>query len=286
MDILKITEELDLLYENELYNKIENFLLSKMNEAEKEKNYNLKLALANELIGLYRSSSRFNEAIILCDNVIKLMNEMGIEKTINYATILLNVATVYRETGRIDEALTYYCNVFEIFNDNLSEDDMRLASLYNNMSLSYNEKRDYEKAFKLLEKALLIVTQNQNARIEEAITHSNIAISLIKMNRVNEAIKHIEVSLNIFIKTNNQKDFHYAATLSAMGDAQYMLKNYEKSLEYYYKSLLVTKNTVGKNSYYAITCSNIALTYDKLNNIEKKEEYASMSEDINSKLRS
>ena len=285
MDIRKTLGELDIFFEKKYYSGVENFLLSKIKEAEEENDSSSILTLLNELMGFYRSSSRYKQSIALGDNIISFMREMDLEETVSYATSILNVATAYREAGKIDESIAYYNDVLKIYKNTLSEYDMMFAGLYNNMSQAYIEKKDYEKACDLLGKALSIVVQNKGTEIEEAVTNSNLAMTLMKMNKLTEALKHIEKSLSIFEKKEGPKEFHYSATLSAMGEYQFMLKNYEKALEYFNRALEQIENNIGKNGHYAMTCANISLVYDKMNNKEQKEKYKFISEAIYNKLK-
>ena len=285
MDIRKTLDELDSLFEKKRYDEVENFLLSKIQEAEEEHDSSSKLTLLNELIGFFRSSSRHEEAIALGDRIISLMKEMGLEENVSYATSILNVATAYRAAGKIDESIAYYHEVLNIYKNTLPEDDMRLASFYNNMSQACIEIKDYEKACELLKKALSIVVLNNGAEIEEAITSSNLAMALMKRNQLSEALTYIEKSLSIFEKREGPKDFHYSAALSCMGEAQVMLKNYEKALDYFHRALGEIENNVGHNFHYAMTCYNISLVYDILNDMEQKDKYKSMAEAVYNKFK-
>jgi len=285
MDIRKTLSELDIFFEKKRYGEVETFLLSKIKKAEGENDSGSILTLLNELMGFYRSSGRHKEAIALGDEIVSLLKEMGLEETVSQATSILNVATAYREAGKIDESIKYYDVVLKIYNNTLPEYDMRLASLYNNMSQAWIEKKYYEKACNFLGKALLIVVQNRGTEIEEAVTNANLAMTLMKMNQLADALKHIEKSLSIFEKTKGPKDFHYSAVLSAMGEAQFKLKNYEKALGYFNKALDEIENNIGKNIHYAMTCVNISLVYDKLNNKEQKDKYSVMAEEIYNEFR-
>lgn len=285
MDIRKTLGELDLLFEKKCYDKIESFLLSKIQEAEEEHDSSSILTLLNELIGFFRSSSRYEEAIALGDHIISLVKEMGLEETVSYATSILNVATVYREAGKIDESMAYYLEVLNRYKNTLPEYDMRFAGLYNNMSQACIEIKDYEKACDLLRKALSIVVLNNGVEIEEAITSSNLAMVLMKRNQLTEALTYIEKSLSIFEKEEGPKDFHYSAALSGMGEAQVMLKNYEKALDYFHRALDEIEKNIGQNIHYAMTCANISLVYDKINDKEQKDKYKSMAEAVYNKFK-
>ena len=285
MDTKELLDELDLLYEKRLYDEVENFLLSKIKESKEENDRRSEITLLNELMGFYRTSSRNKELIDLCDYTISLLKEIGLEGTVAYATSALNAATAYREVGKVDKSLQYYGEVLKTYKAALPEYDMRFASLYNNMSIACNEKKHYEEAFALLSKALAIVVKNEGTETEEATTYSNMAKCLMKMNKLQEASKYAKKSLAIFEKKSGQKDFHYSASLSAMGEIQFIQGNYEEALKYFNHSLSEIENTIGKNSYYAITLSNISSAYDKLNNKEQRDKYKSEADEIFNKIK-
>lgn len=280
MEIKETLGELDILFVKRRYGEVESFLLSKIKEAEAENDSSSALTLLNELLGFYRSLNRFNEAIMLAAKIISLMKDMGIEEEVPYATSVLNIATVYREAGKIDEAIVYYNDVMKIYEKALPKNDMKFAGLYNNMSQAYTETKNYEKACDLLGKALSIVVQNKGTEIEEAVTNSNLGITLLKMNKLADALKHIEKSLSIFEKKAGPKDFHYSAALSVMGELQLTLKNYEKALEYFYRALDEIEDSMGKNSRYALICTKISLVYGEQNNTVQEEKYKTMAEAI------
>ena len=161
---------------------------------------------------------------------------------------------------------------------------MRLASLYNNMSLAYNEIKDYEIACLFLEKALSITVENENTEIEEATTHSNLATTLMRLNKLPEAVKHIEAALEIYESSDGPRDFHYSSALSTMGEALFRLKDSEGALEYYKRALNEIESSMGRNSSYVSTCRNISFIYNRLGNKEEAEKYKNMAEELQSSL--
>lgn len=284
MDIRKTLEELDLLYQEGLYDKLESFLLSKMEDAKEDKDLGSVITLANELLGYYRTTGRHRDSLALCDYLISLMRQTGLSETESYATTLLNIANAYREAGRTNQSLEYYDDVLKIYKNKIPEHDLRYAALCNNMSLAYNDKKDYKAASELLLKALEILDQNEGTEEEQAITNTNLAISLIRLDNLTDALAYLEKSLSIFEKIQGPKDFHHSSALSAMAELHFRLENYEKSLEYFQRSLAEIASSIGENSYYAMTCNNISLVYDKLGNREQKEKYQAMAEEIYHRL--
>ncbi|MCR5101742.1 MAG: hypothetical protein K6B41_10350, partial [Butyrivibrio sp.] len=87
---------------------IEKYLKDSINEADEEKNYTGYIAVCNELIGLYRSQKNFDNAYIACEDILTLMDSMGLSENVNFADALVTVAGVYRDAGRLSESQRYY----------------------------------------------------------------------------------------------------------------------------------------------------------------------------------
>lgn len=285
MDISKVIKEKDALFREMRFSEGEKFVLEKIEEAKEEGDIGAIITLSNELIGFYRTSSRYQDLMNISDDVILLMKNHDFEGTVPYATTLLNTATGYREAGKIDIALDLYKEVWETYKQTIPKTDMRLAALFNNMSQAYMMKKDYEKSYSFLEKALFVTEQNENVEIKKATSKTNMGHTLMAMNKVEEAIKYIGEALEIFEAPGKKRDFHYSAALAAMGEGVFLLKDYEKALEYYKKALTEIEYFMGRNKYYAITCKNIAKVYEQMNDQEEKEKHRAIADEILREIR-
>lgn len=256
MNIELVLQQLDSLFANHKVNQVEDFLTEKMEEAAKEGDRSAVITLMNEIIGHFRETGEFEKAVEYCKQVLLLMQKMGLEGTVAYATTLLNVANAYRAAGLLRESMTAYQTVKMIYEGNIAYNDFRYASLYNNMSLLFQEMGDYESACDCLERALSIVTQYSGARIETAVTYTNLAASELKLGRYEEAIENLKRAFSIF-EMDEDRDYHYSGALSAMGEAQYLAGNLEESARYYKLALREIERNVGRNKAYEITLQNL-----------------------------
>lgn len=256
MNIELVLSQLDSLFANHQVGQVEGFLMKKMEEAAEEGDRSAVITLMNELIGHYRETGEFDKAVEYCHQVLLLMQKMGLEGTVSYATTLINVANAYRAAGLLRESMAAYQNVKTVYEGNLAYNDFRYASLYNNMSLLFQEMGDYESACDCLERALGIATQYNNARIEVAVTYTNLAASQLKLGRYEEAIENLNRAFSIF-EMDEDKDYHYSGALSAMGEAQYLAGNLEESARYYQLALNEIERNMGKNKAYEITLQNL-----------------------------
>lgn len=99
MDINQVTGELDALFAQEKIDEIPQFLESHIAQAIREDAKDVLLTLYNEIIGFYRETGQYDQSIENCHKAIALMDEMGIQDTIPYATTLLNAANAHRAAG-------------------------------------------------------------------------------------------------------------------------------------------------------------------------------------------
>ncbi len=171
----RILNKLDDFLGRNDYKSAEEHILYWLSEGEKRGDNRQKLLLLNELAGLYRKLSRQNDAFNAAENALSLVKEMGIENNIGAGTTYLNCATVYKAFKMAEKALSLYEKAREIYEKKLPSGDKRLGGLYNNMALALVDLGDFEKAYKLYEKAIFIMEKVPDGLLDVAITYLNIA---------------------------------------------------------------------------------------------------------------
>ena len=277
MDINQFLNDLDNLYEARRINDVEPFFNESLAQAVAENDYSAQFTMLNEMMGFFRDTSQYDKSIKACHQCIDLMKRMGIEGTVDYATSLQNIANAHRAAGLLQESLDFYKQTFEIYKNNIPAGDYRFASLNNNIALLYQEMGDFGKAVEHLKRALGIIEKIEGAEIEVATTYSNLAASLLELDRisttkenagnenslVDEAVEYLEKALATYRK-DEVKNFHYSAALSAMAAAQCKLGNYEKAVPLYKEALKEIEVNMGRGTAYQITEENLNKVYEKL----------------------
>lgn len=256
MDINRVLEELDTYFKEYRTGEVEPFLISKMKEAEREGDSSSLVTLLNEMIGFCRDTSQYDKAGDYCRQVLQLLGRMGLEGTIPYATTLLNVANAYRAAGRWEESMEHYDTVFSLYQNKLSNTDFRYASLYNNRSLLYQEMGEFGKAAECLENALSIISNYKEAKIETAVTHTNLSAALLRLHKKKQAKEHILAAQEIFLQ-DQEKDFHYSAALSVLGEISFLEGDFAEAKKYYEEALFEIEKHTGKNESYERTRQNL-----------------------------
>ncbi|MCR5300862.1 MAG: DUF4125 family protein [Lachnospiraceae bacterium] len=256
MNIDAIYAEIDRLYTAGDNEGCEKYILENIEEAARNKEENIMIQLLNELIGHYRETGDFENLKLFSGKLLDILDNSSVKGSMAHATSLLNIANAYRAAGLLKESNRLYQEVKSYYDANVSPDSMLYASLLNNMALLFQEMNDHESAADCLERALGIARSHSDSRIEEASTCANLAATLIKLDRLDEAEEHLTRAFELFEK-DEVPDYHYSAALSAMGEIKFIKKEYGKSVEYYEKALNEIERCVGKSHAYEITKQNM-----------------------------
>ncbi|NLL78858.1 MAG: DUF4125 family protein [Clostridiales bacterium] len=252
MNLEKILQQLDAIHPIE---EVEPFLLEQMEEAKKQGDIHTLISLENEMIGHCRETSQFEKSKEYCKKVLELLQDSNLNGSVAHATTLINVANAYRAAGNLQESLQCFQAVFPLYEGRLEKTDFNYASLYNNLSLLYQEMGDFEKSCEALNHALEIVILYPEARIELAVTHTNLATSLLALGRLDDAQEHLNTAIALF-KEDEEKDYHYSAALGTLGQIQYKKGEYEAAADCFAKAMEEVEKHMGRTKAYEILQEN------------------------------
>ncbi|MEG0365843.1 MAG: tetratricopeptide repeat protein, partial [Coprobacillus sp.] len=260
-----ILNQIDQFYALNQYEEAYQYMLIQLEEAMIHKQDNIILGLLSELMGYYRVRAEFVLGNQMAIQAIKIIENLGLDKTIPSATTYLNIATLYRVQGLYKESSMYYQKAFNIYQQLLDESDERYISLYNNMSLLYQEINQLEQAIEYELKALSLIKDKENCEVETAITYTNLSQMYLTKNNYNEGMKFLNQAIDLFLQYAPQ-DPHYFATLASMAQAHYLKKEYTEALHIYEDVLEKIESTYGQNKDYQTVYDNYLLVQQKLNN--------------------
>ena len=253
MDIRAILATYDAMFGKCTLAGIETYLYEHIEQAKEQSETSVLFTLLNEMIGFCRDTTQKEKALKYCAELFQLLDDMKLEGSMEYATSLLNIANAYRAFGLLKESLELFGRVEQIYMQNLESEDFGYANLYNNWGLAYQEIQDYEKAKEVLLKALAVVDAHEYAVFPQATTRTNLAATLLQLGTeedYKEAIVYLQQALRIHEESGGE-DFHYSATLVAMGDAYCFQKDFSKAVEAYEAGLGEIEKHAGKNDNYA-----------------------------------
>lgn len=199
-------QNLDQCYTNGDADQIERFLL----EAEAQYRENtagaaeIGIAVYNELGSLYRGISRYDASISSFQHARELVEQEIGADSVQYATVLNNMAGTCRLMGHFDDALKLFHMAEEIYAHAGEEQSYAYASVLNNMSLVYRELEDLQPAIDYLEKALTIIRTMPNTEQEIAITYNNLAAMYRLANDTEKAKQCVDLAIE-FLKSAERK---------------------------------------------------------------------------------
>lgn len=254
--------KLDEMYNNPKY--LEDYLKGGVSSALKQGDKAAALVILNELMGLYRVTDKHEKCFECAERALVLSEELGIKGTVNYGTVLLNIATAYRVMKKYDKAQEYYFQVKNIFEKGLDKHDYRMAALYNNLSLLYSETGRLDEAKNQLEKAMEIVKNLDDSDIEIAITHTNLGNLYFALQDTEKGAENMLKAVEIFENQPGERDAHYPSALSGLGEAYFNMGDLERSAQCYRKALKEIGEHYGINEYYRVTKANLDLVEDTL----------------------
>lgn len=285
MDVNVFYQTLDDLFSNGEIASVEPFLTASLDEAREEPDYQAYIAICNEMIGFYRSVSLFDKAYQASEDVLLLMEELQMEDTEHFATVLLNSATAYRAGGRYRDAYEQYARAAKIYGALLSPDDERFAGLYNNMSMLLESMGENDRAVAMAKEALNIIRKQPDAKMEEATTLTNLALLYMKQKNLEEAERHLRESAAIFETAGKRTDAHYSGALAGLGEICFHKGDYEQALHYYDKACEEVKAHFGENQSYAVLSENCAAVCEQLKDTEKQEFYLNRAQVVYESLK-
>jgi len=261
MNIQTILRDLENLFRTGQYAEVEPYLLTHLKDARTQADQPTQLTLLNELMGFYRSVSRFADALNCAKQAVTLMDSMGLQGSVHYATTLLNVATAYRAAGQTAHAIDLFGQVQTIYTTHHVQDAYLLGSLYNNLSLAHQEAGDHAKAIDCLSFALPLAEGRTNSTAEVAVTLTNLALSRIQLNQLDQARTELRRAMQLF-ESLSRPSAHYSAALAALGGIAHREGNTLEAVACFERALADTQARYGKNINYAMTLESLGVVLE------------------------
>ena len=285
MEMNNFYYEVDRLFEEKKIQEAEDFMKDTLAQAEAENDAGAVITVCNELGGYYRAVSRYSDGIPLYEKALRLMRDMGLERSEHYGTTVVNFATTYTMAGDIVRALNLYTEATEIYAEAGLGTDYRLATLFNNMSFLCQDLEDYPQAQEYLEKSLFILKALEESEIEMAITYSNLANVYLAMDQISEAKVTVKKALDLFIGESGDSDVHYAGAICTLGEIYFREADYEKAAALFREAMKLTERDYGTdNLSYAVLCENLALCLNEQGDEEEAARLKKTASEIKERI--
>lgn len=257
----QIVQQLDQLFETGRAREVGQFLCEKLEEALAADDTQTALTILNEQTGYYRSTGNGAAAAKSGRMALETAALCGLEGTMEYATMQLNLATALSEAGQLTEASPLYDAVLSAYQAHLPVDDMRLAGLHNNLALHCGRRGDGAQAIAHLQQALAIADACPQAKGEAAITRTNLAALFLRAKDMERAERCL-AGAGAFFDAEGIEDPHRASYLAACAQAAYLRGDAARAAETYEQAAQGHARAYGKNAYYGMLCKNAAQAWD------------------------
>ena len=261
MDIQATLQQLDSLFQQGQYDQVEAFMLDHVARAEAEDDKGAALSLLNELMGYYRSVSRFKDSLTAASKALGLLDALGLKDSLHYATTLLNVATAWRADGQTRRAIELFEEVGRLFLKLGVQDPFLVATLYNNLALAWQEAGDHPKAIQFLEAAIPISRSNPGAEHDVAVSLTNLAQSRVRLGQLAQARAELEEADRLFAALPRPSG-HHGAAIAALGELCFKEGRTEEAVSLYERALREIEARYGQNQLYADMLESLAVVLE------------------------
>lgn len=265
MDIQACLENVDALFRFKQIDEVEPYLISCVEMAIAQDDGQAVLTFLNELVGYYRSVSRYDDAILMAKQARTLYEKMNLEGGVSEAIMLVNEATAYRAANRAKESLPLYERALEILDQyDIAEVRYEKASLFNNMSLAYKALGEEQKALDTLLTAIPLL---DHPSIEMAISLVNMAGCYYQLNQIQQGFKTSQAAVQMFKDLAATTDNHYGAALASLATGYYYLHDYQTAAKVNNQAMQAVLISYGANDDYKAL-------------VEKQKAYLALSNQV------
>lgn len=264
MDMQNFYNTVDRLFAEKKAAEAEDFMVKALVQAESDGNAAAVFTICNELGGFYRAVSKYEKGLPLYEKALQIIGDLKMEGSSAHGTTLINYATMCTIKGDKEKALQLYEKAADIFTCPGCEADFNLATLYNNMSFVCQDVGDFVRAEKYLLQALGILKTLNDSEIEIAITNTNLASLYTAGGRMKEAKEVLQQAVSLFLENGGDRDVHYAAAVSALGDLYYLEADYGAAAAQFTKALkLIARDYGTDNDNYRTIERNLQLCQER-----------------------
>ncbi|MBC8071028.1 MAG: tetratricopeptide repeat protein [Deltaproteobacteria bacterium] len=196
----------------------------------------------NNIGALARERGELADALAAFERVERIITNAFGEEHLTVARALLNRGTVLADMGRAAEAEQAFTRAGSIFVRVRGDEHRELAAVWKGIAgLAYAEDQ-LERARELFERALSIELAAYGDRHPSAaVTSTNLAMVLVDLGRVAEALPHHERALVAFRERLGPNHPNLAVVLDGLGFAHEQLGDHERAAASYREAIAIAE---------------------------------------------
>ena len=249
----KVVEELDEILAANDTAKAEAHLKSWLEKARTGKDRFGELTVLNEQMGFYRSVGDREQGMRAVQEGLDLLETMDLKDSVTAGTTWINAATTMKAFGEASQAIPLYEKAWRAYSGRLDPTDYRFAGLSNNMALAYVDVGDCLHASRYYEKALSIIKNLPEGKLELAVTYVNMACMYDAWGRIS-GLKEEEQA------PKDWDDRLWNCLEAAMG--------------------CLDDPSISRGAHYAFTCMECAATFGYFGQYRRKKDLEDRAEQI------
>jgi len=220
-------------------------------------------------------TEKYDSALVLGDELIKLLEEHDMSDSKQYAIVLGKKAWIYFKKTEYNKAIAYYERELKIKNDIFGTTNTSYVLTLNNMHFAYKLSGRYLEAEKKLIEAINICDQvnSDDLKVNYSLSLHFLGGLYFNTSRYNEAEKCLLKARDIKKNIYGEKHSSFGKTLYELGKLYLTLGNYSKSEEMLVGALNVFENSLSIEDINTVsTQMKLAELYFLQNNRTKAKE--------------
>lgn len=280
VDLAKLHNALGILYKNDdLFSSAEKHYKIALSLAE---NQNLLISIYSNLINLYCSLDRFDDAEKIYVQSLDTCKEVYKGDNLHIATIYSLLGVIKQKRSNFEEAENYYKKALDIRVNCLGKTSGDVAYSHNDLGALYHAWGRFSEAEKEYDIALEIRLDLYGEKHKDTIiSYTNLAVSLIAQNRFAEAEEKNNKVLKLCYDVYGNNHSETAVVLNNIGFIYGTKKQYELSEKYFKQALHIwEKKFNGIHTKIADAKLNLGVSYREQNRFDEAIQMLLQAKDM------
>jgi signal transduction histidine kinase len=226
------------------------------------------LKLGNSLTGIgivNNNAGDFENGLKYYFEALSLYERIGNRRKEGGA--LKNIGSVYRQLKNYDKANSFLQQALVVQSG--EHDSASVGNVLNDIGLVYMDQDSTKKALEYFQQVVGVYGRYVRDEVR-AFAFNNLALTHSRLGHFRDADSCYRSGLVLMEKLNNQ--YGIALILGNFGDLSYRMNDLPAALSYHLRSLAMVRSS-RSNELLAVTYDDLAMTYEKMGNFRKANEY-------------
>lgn len=205
-------------------------------------------ACLNNMGNVYLDIRNYEKALQCFNRSLFLSKKNYGDNSIKNAVMYNNIGLIYcgREPKQYDKAFEYFTIALNLRLKEYGENHVSVAETYMCIAEVLREQCDYHKALEANQKALSILTKNEQ-RHDIAIVYNNMALIYMDLKDYSNAETYYQKGLSVIKNLYGEQHPNVATLYNNYARFKYLIGKIDEALEFYDKALKIRLQYFGEN---------------------------------------